>query len=185
MTVLTVLALTLCALSAGLVWWMITRFQHVGSLRLTTRTIVLATTLPAGLLALAALLGLNAPDATGGLLTAAVAIGAVAAVTGGGVAAVVVLRLADPRLDEPYASRPPGRTEVLRGGAWIGALERLAVLSTLLGGWYEGVAVVLAVKGLGRYPELRRPAAAERFIIGTLTSMLWVLAVVGVLATIR
>jgi hypothetical protein len=35
---------------------------------------------------------------------------------------------------------------------------------------------VLAVKGLGRYPELRaahRPGLAERFIIGTLVSVLW------------
>ncbi len=36
------------------------------------------------------------------------------------------------------------------------------------------IAYVVAVKGLGRYAELKEtPAAAERFIIGTLTSMLW------------
>jgi len=75
--------------------------------------------------------------------------------------------------------------EVLRGGAWIGALERLAIFATLAARWPEGIAVVLAVKGLGRYPELRhqetadgtsRPnasGAAERFIIGTLVSMSW------------
>lgn len=66
--------------------------------------------------------------------------------------------------------------EVLRGGAWIGALERLAVFGTLAARWPEGVAIVLAVKGLGRYPELRtqqRPGATERFIIGTMISMVW------------
>ena len=40
----------------------------------------------------------------------------------------------------------------------------------MLAGSAEGLVVVLAVKGLGRYAELRAPAAAERFIIGTLAS---------------
>jgi hypothetical protein len=65
---------------------------------------------------------------------------------------------------------------VLRGGAWIGFLERMAVFAALIGRWPEGIAIVLAVKGLGRYPELRTgrsPGLAERFIIGTLVSVLW------------
>jgi hypothetical protein len=65
---------------------------------------------------------------------------------------------------------------VLRGGAWIGVLERLAVFATLAARWPEGIAVVLAIKALGRYPELRtahRSGLAERFIIGTLVSLLW------------
>ncbi len=65
---------------------------------------------------------------------------------------------------------------VLRGGAWIGVLERLAVFAALVARWPEGIAIVLAVKGLGRYPELRsgtNPSLAERFIIGTLVSVLW------------
>ena len=74
--------------------------------------------------------------------------------------------------------------DTLRGGAWIGALERLAVVATLLARWPEGLAVILAVKGLGRYPELRRPAAAERFIIGTLASALWSIACVGVIVAL-
>ena len=38
---------------------------------------------------------------------------------------------------------------------------------------------MLALKGLGRYPELRNAgtgAVAERFIIGTFTSVLWAAA---------
>jgi hypothetical protein len=74
---------------------------------------------------------------------------------------------------------------VLRGGMWIGILERLIITGGILVDMPEVVAVVIAVKGLGRYPELRetdaelRGGVAERFIIGTLTSFL-VAAAVGV-----
>lgn len=75
-----------------------------------------------------------------------------------------------------------GAQIVLRGGTWIGVLERLAVTGSLLVGMPEGVAIVVAVKGLGRYPELREnPGASERFVIGTLASLLWS-AVVGLAA---
>lgn len=43
----------------------------------------------------------------------------------------------------------------LRGGRAIGWLERAAVLLTVIAGWPEGVALVVALKGLGRYGELR------------------------------
>lgn len=69
---------------------------------------------------------------------------------------------------------------VLRGGAWIGVLERLAVSSTLIMGWPEGLAIILAVKALGRYSELGKSGAAERFILGTFASQLWACACVGV-----
>ena len=69
--------------------------------------------------------------------------------------------------------------DVLHGGAWVGALERIAVVAALVAGWPEGIAVTLAVKGLGRYPELRAPAAAERFIIGTFASVLWACGCAG------
>ncbi|MGC5616904.1 hypothetical protein [Georgenia sp. Z1491] len=42
-----------------------------------------------------------------------------------------------------------------RGGQWIGYLERAAIAGGLVTGFPEVVAVVLALKGLGRYPELR------------------------------
>jgi hypothetical protein len=63
---------------------------------------------------------------------------------------------------------------ILRGGAIIGILERLAVCLAILGGQPVAIAYVVAIKGLGRFAELKEtPVAAERFIIGTLTSMLW------------
>src|SRR5690348_17176642 len=98
----------------------------------------------------------------------------------GGPVAKAVLRLADP--GTPAAPQGPARTSVLTGGAWIGALERIAVTTTLLAHWPEGLALILAVKGLGRYPELRgagsadQSGAAERFIIGTFASSLWATA---------
>lgn len=83
----------------------------------------------------------------------------------------VVDSLADP------ADRPG---QILKGGAWIGLLERLAIAVTLWCGWPEGLAIVLAVKGLGRYAELGKDGAAERFILGTFASVLWACACTGV-----
>jgi hypothetical protein len=147
----------------------------------------------AGLLSVTAVLAWIGGDARVGLGQAAALVATLAAVTGGGPLATAVLRAADPL----RASAPDARTDddatagvadpdVLRGGAWIGALERAAVAGTLLAGWPEGLAVILAVKGLGRYNELRTtPAAAERFIIGTLASALWAAACVGVAVLLR
>lgn len=69
----------------------------------------------------------------------------------------------------------------LRGGAWIGALERTAVYATILAGFPAGIAVVVAMKGLARYPELKvsSAGAAERFIIGTFLSILLASACAG------
>ncbi len=75
---------------------------------------------------------------------------------------------------------PTGATAraALRGGTWIGLLERAAVTGGLLLGYPSAVAFVIAVKGLGRYPELRdNPGASERFVIGSLASLLWAAAV--------
>lgn len=78
----------------------------------------------------------------------------------------------------------PSLETVLRGGAWIGYLERAAISAALLAGWPEGMALALAVKGVGRYPELKDPSAnathaPEAFIIGTLVSVLWAAAAAG------
>ena len=68
----------------------------------------------------------------------------------------------------------PDPADVLRGGRWIGILERLATAGAILVGYPAAIAVIVAVKGLGRFPELRAGAGvSERFIIGTLASLLW------------
>lgn len=68
------------------------------------------------------------------------------------------------------------------GGEWIGLLERAAVYVCVLVGSSAGVGIVLAIKALGRYADLRTPneARGERFIIGTFASMLWAAGCAGV-----
>ncbi|MET0853784.1 MAG: hypothetical protein ABWY30_04090 [Microterricola sp.] len=66
-----------------------------------------------------------------------------------------------------------GTHEVLRGGAAIGVLERLCVVLGIVAGFPEALAIVVAIKGLGRFTELAAAEARERFIIGTLASLLW------------
>jgi hypothetical protein len=86
-----------------------------------------------------------------------------------------------PVLDASRAGEQP--EPLLRGGLWIGLIERLAVTGAVLAGMPALIAIVVAVKGLGRYPELKEQAgASERFIIGTLAS-LTVAVGVGLLAT--
>lgn len=77
----------------------------------------------------------------------------------------------------------PDTQGVLRGGLVIGILERMAVALAILLNEPVAIAYVVAIKGLGRYAELKEtPAAAERFIIGTLTSLLWACVVAGLTA---
>jgi hypothetical protein len=69
-----------------------------------------------------------------------------------------------------------GESEVLRGGTTIGYLERFALAGAVLVGQPAAVAVIVAIKGLGRFTELDSAAARERFIIGTLLSFTWAAA---------
>jgi hypothetical protein len=43
-------------------------------------------------------------------------------------------------------------------------------------GFPEALAVIVAIKGIGRFSELASAEARERFIIGTLASLLWACA---------
>ncbi|WP_431779746.1 hypothetical protein [Microbacterium aurantiacum] len=86
--------------------------------------------------------------------------------------------VAPPRADG--AQDEPDAVALLRGGTTIGYLERLAVVIAVIAGYPEAIAVVVAVKGIGRFSELAAAEARERFIIGTLASLLWA-SVVGAL----
>lgn len=82
----------------------------------------------------------------------------------------------DPRpaaADAPQLDSAPATREVLRGGAAIGVLERVCVALGIVAGFPEALAIIVAVKGLGRFTELATAEARERFIIGTLASLLW------------
>lgn len=73
----------------------------------------------------------------------------------------------------------------------LGPLERLFIFALALGGDLAAAAVVVAAKGLLRFPELRRAEedrgrpgsdlVTEYFLVGTLTS--WLVAVVLALGT--
>jgi hypothetical protein len=167
--------------------------------------------LAAALLAAAAALAASADEVSGWQRAAAAVLGVLVAVTAGSHVVRAVFRLtrrevrpARPGAVTPAAAPgapPPAElpldfespVSVLRGGAWIGYLERGAVAATLLAAFPEGLALVLAVKGVGRYPELRDAGsggragadAPEEFIIGTLASLLWAAAAAGTAALLR
>jgi len=71
-------------------------------------------------------------------------------------------------VDSPAPDR-----EILRGGTTIGYVERFALIGSLIAGQPGAIAIVVAIKGLGRFSELENASARERFIIGTLVSLAW------------
>lgn len=128
-----------------------------------------------------ALGGITAPLA---LRVALIVALAVLGVIGGSPLVALVLKLATPEsatlgahggiLVRDTTSPPPQRDkEVLRGGATIGYLERFALIGAVLVGQAAAVAIIVAIKGLGRFSELESSVARERFIIGTLASLVW------------
>jgi hypothetical protein len=154
------------------------------------------------LLATSAAVAAGAEPADGWRLAATLVLGVAVATTGGSLVVRSVFRLMRREFlpartrsapqPAPAAAGDSAREDhaepaetVLRGGAWIGYLERAAVAATLLAGWPEGVALVLAVKGVGRYSELRETNAPEAFIIGTLTSVLWAASAAGAAHLLR
>lgn len=142
-----------------------------------------------GAVAAALLLSAIAVDDLGfGVLALVTALALVAAVVGGGPAATVALRLAT--RGEPVTEGSQGGIiekgrEVLRGGTAIGVLERLALAGVILAGFPEGLAVIVAVKGVGRFGEFESPASRERFIIGTFASLIWAAAAAGIAVLAR
>ncbi len=169
---MTVLALTIgLGVVAGLGMAFVGKDASAG-LRLAVGGVVLAGTACA---VLATLFGDEVPDDWAPQLTL---FAAALSVCGGHLVTRAVLDVVD-------ETGELGAEALLPGGSWIGALERLAFFVSLVAGLPEGVAVVLVVKALGRYPELKidqerrasggtdRASLGERFIIGTMVSLLW------------
>ncbi|UOQ89511.1 hypothetical protein MUN74_00890 [Agromyces endophyticus] len=135
------------------------------------------TAAPFGLAPIVVVLGL-ATAAFGGSAAAGTALdlamgGAVAPGLHGGI--IVTDRRVDPNA-APGVQAPERRREVLRGGLTIGVLERIASAGAIVAGFPEALAIVVAVKGVGRFTELEAPEARERFIIGTFASLIWACA---------
>lgn len=114
-----------------------------------------------------------------------VALALVTMLTGGRLVLAVFKHIDQRRASEPHPEGTPPSIMAasirLKGGAWVGLLERLAVFAGLMAGFPEAIAIALAIKGLARYPELQatNDAAAERFIIGTFVSVLYACACAG------
>lgn len=74
------------------------------------------------------------------------------------------------------------RPAVMRGGRWIGPLERILIVLLVATGATEAVAAVVAAKGVIRFPEINKDEdgqKAEEFLVGSLAS--WGLAAIGVI----
>jgi F0F1-type ATP synthase membrane subunit c/vacuolar-type H+-ATPase subunit K len=126
-------------------------------------------------LGVAALASTRTTPVTGFALGATLVLCVLAAATAGAPLVLATFKIARRQPD----GSPAPDAGPLRGGRVIGILERLAVAASILATWPEGIAIVLAVKGLARYPELREPHASEQFIMGTFVSVLWAIAVCG------
>lgn len=180
---ITLLALWLVLSVLSLWIWLPTGRGPAATVR-TTRPARIAVL--AGLLLLigaSAVLSAMSPTLDGPWRWVAGVLGVAVSLLGGGALTTIILAIAS----SATGTTARVQRDVLRGGAWIGALERLAVLGTLVAGWPEGLAVIVAIKGLARYPELRTAStagggASERFIIGTLASLGWAAVCAWVLA---
>ncbi|TLP99082.1 hypothetical protein FEF26_03265 [Nesterenkonia salmonea] len=81
------------------------------------------------------------------------------------------------------------RKPQLKGGRWIGPLERITLTGLLVAGAYPVVAGLIAAKGIIRFPEMHEDRAlgnkAEYFLVGSFVS--WTVAIVaaGILWTVR
>ena len=75
----------------------------------------------------------------------------------------------------------PSPAPALRGGRWIGPLERLTLTALLIAGAYPVAAALIAAKGIVRFPEIqadrRMGARAEYFLVGSFVS--WAIAIGG------
>ncbi|RJN31102.1 hypothetical protein [Nesterenkonia natronophila] len=73
------------------------------------------------------------------------------------------------------------RKPQLKGGRWIGPLERITLTGLLVAGAYPVVAGLIAAKGIVRFPEMQEDRAegnkAEYFLVGSFVS--WTIAIIA------
>lgn len=83
--------------------------------------------------------------------------------------------------EEAHDSAGSGHGSGLKGGRYIGPVERILMAGLGMAGAYQVVAALMAAKGIVRFPEISADAGkgshAEEFLVGSLTS--WGLAFVA------
>jgi hypothetical protein len=88
---------------------------------------------------------------------------------------------------EPPTPAPVAAFTELKGGRFIGPLERLFLLALVLAGAFTAVAAIVAAKGIIRFPEISKDAVggskAEYFLVGSFASWALVLLVVLLIVT--
>lgn len=176
LTVLGWLLFTACPVATAVVAAIAWRRPH--------RVLVVAAV---ALLALSLVASSLLPGAAPALVTAATTLAALVAAVAGG-SPVVRALLDRTTFDEQEGAHGGilvGERELLRGGEVIGLLERLAVAGAIIAGVPEALAVVIAIKGVGRFTELENGAVRERFIVGTLGSWIWAAAAAGLVLLTR
>ena len=101
---------------------------------------------------------------------------AVAAILGWSLLVVnvpVAMRLVGRLLpEEPISKKDSARVDPERMGATIGVLERLLIVALMPGGGSAAVGFVVAAKTLARFKELDKKRFAERYLLGTMASVI-------------
>lgn len=95
-----------------------------------------------------------------------------------GVSSNALVRAALKRETAPLGDVPAEPSSQLKGGRWIGPLERLTLAWLLILGAYPVAAGLIAAKGIVRFPEIQADQEhgnrAEYFLVGSFVS--WALA---------
>lgn len=84
----------------------------------------------------------------------------------------------------PDADPAPATEDDLEAGSLIGSLERWIILFLGVAGLWGAVGLVVAAKSIARFEELKKQPFAEYFLVGTLTSVLVAIALVGLVSVL-
>jgi hypothetical protein len=96
---------------------------------------------------------------------------------GGNLACKLLLRWSGLSAARIAADADPPPAKEPRVGRVIGDLERLTIAMGLLLGSWEVLVAVVALKSVARFKDLEEKLNAEYFLVGSLFSVLWAVAV--------
>jgi hypothetical protein len=78
----------------------------------------------------------------------------------------------------------PDLEDELEAGSLIGSLERWIILFLGVPGLWGAIGLVVGAKSIARFEELKEQPFAEYFLVGTLTSVLVAIALVGLVSVL-